>query len=99
MTGIAVLLPDEILGRRAEEIIKKNTDHVVYIKRTSIDTVVQEARKAIKEGANIVIAGGSQAAAVKTYTNVPVVEIQLTAQELGLLVVKAKKIIDRKSVV
>ncbi len=97
MTGIAVLLPDEILGRQAEEIIKKNTDHVVYIKRTSIDTVVQEARKAIKEGANIVIAGGSQAAAVKTYTNVPVVEIQLTAQELGLLVVKAKKIIKKKN--
>lgn len=96
-TGIAVLLPDKILGWQAEDIIKKETDHVVYIKETGIDTVVQEARNAIEKGANIVIAGGSQAAAIKSYTNIPVVEIQLTAQELGLLVLKAKKIIKKKN--
>lgn len=97
MTGIAVLLPDKILGQKADEIIKKETDHVVYIKETGIDTVVQEARNAVKKGANIVIAGGSQAAAIKNHTNIPVVELQLTAQELGLLVVKAKKVIKRKN--
>ncbi|MCI8889728.1 MAG: sigma 54-interacting transcriptional regulator [Hungatella sp.] len=97
MAGIAVLLPDKILDRQAEEIIKKSRNHVVYVKETGIDTIVQEARKAIRKGANIVIAGGRQAAAIKNHTNIPVVELQLTAQELGLLVVKAKKIIKRKN--
>ena len=96
MAGIALLLPDALLCRQAEEIIKKKKHHVVYIKETTIDTVVLEARNAIAKGANIVISRGSQASAVKQHTNVPVVEIELTAQELGMSIVKAKKILKKK---
>lgn len=96
MAGIAMLLPDAQLCRQAEEVIKKKKHHVVYIKETTIDTVVLEARNAIAKGANIVISRGSQASAVKQHTNVPVVEIELTTQELGLSIVKAKKILKKK---
>ncbi|MBS6645206.1 MAG: PrpR N-terminal domain-containing protein [Clostridiaceae bacterium] len=96
MAGIALLLPDALLCRQAEEIIKRKKHHVVYIKETTIDTVVLEARNAIAKGANIVISRGSQASAVKQHTNVPVVEIELTAQELGMSIVKAKKILKKK---
>lgn len=96
MAGIALLLPDELMCRQAEEIIKREKHHVVYIKQTSIDTVVLEARNAIAKGANIVISRGSQASAVKQHTNIPVVEVALTAQELGLSIVKAKKVLRKK---
>ena len=83
MAGIAMLLPDAQLCRQAEEVIKKKKHHVVYIKETTIDTVVLEARNAIAKGANIVISRGSQASAVKQHTNVPVVEIELTTQAVS----------------
>lgn len=96
MAGIALLLPDEELIKQAEELSKEEKKHIVYIKETRIDTVVLEARKAVAKGANIVIARGSQASELKLHTNVPVVEITLTARELGISIMKAKKIIRKK---
>ena len=48
-------------------------------------------------GANIVVARGSQAHEIKINTNMPVVEITLTARELGLAIVKAKKIVKKEN--
>ena len=59
------------------------------------DTVI-EARKAIAEGATLIIARGLQASLIKQYTDVPVAEIVMTAQEMGLLVIKAKQILKKK---
>ncbi|MEG7531786.1 MAG: sigma 54-interacting transcriptional regulator, partial [Hungatella sp.] len=96
MSGIALLLPDSQMYQKSEEIIQEKEHHIIYRKETSIDTVVTEARKAIAEGANIVVARGHQAREIKRYTKVPVVEIVMTAQELGLAIVKAKEIIRKE---
>jgi len=95
MSGIAVFLPNETMCRQAEAVLSKRKNHVMINKPTTIDTVVEEARKAIELGANIVVARGHQASDVKLYTSIPTVEVVMTAQELGLLVVKAKKMVNK----
>ena len=95
MSGIAVFLPSETMRRQAEVILEKRKHHVIVNKVTTIDNVVEETRKAIELGANIVVARGHQAADVKQYTGVTTVEVVMTAQELGLLIVKAKKMLNK----
>ena len=92
MAGIALLLPNQELMEQAAIITRKKGNHVIFVKQTNADTVVNETRNAIAEGANIVVARGHQAMEIKNYTKIPVVEIGITAQELGLTIVKAKKI-------
>ena len=53
--------------------------------------MVEEARTAIAGGAEMIIARGLQASLIKKYTNVPVIEIVMTAQEMALLIIKAKQ--------
>ena len=65
MSGIAVFLPSETMRRQAEVILEKRKHHVIVNKVTTIDNVVEETRKAIELGANIVVARGHQAADVK----------------------------------
>ena len=95
MSGIAVFLPNETMCRQAEAILSKRKNHVIVNKPTTIDNVVEETRKAIELGANIVVARGHQASDVKLYTSIPTVEVVMTAQELGLLIVKAKKMVNK----
>lgn len=96
MAGIALLLPNKELMEQAAQMINENEDHIILVKQTTADSVVNEARNAIDQGANIVVARGHQAMEVKNYTRVPVVEIGITAQELGLTIVKAKRILKKK---
>lgn len=97
MAGIALLLPEEEMCQQAEAVIHHKDHHVIYIKQTKIDNVVLETKKAVAMGANIVVARGSQAHEIKINTNMPVVEITLTARELGLAIVKAKKIVKKEN--
>ena len=59
------------------------------------ENTVVEARNSIAAGADIIIARGLQASLIKQYTDVPVVEIVATAQEMALLVVKARQIVKK----
>lgn len=95
MAGIALLLPSEAMCRQAELFLDNRKHHVIINKATTIDNVVEEARKAVEAGANIIVARGHQVSEVKLYTGIPTVEVVMTAQELGLLVVKAKKMIQK----
>ncbi len=45
---------------------------------------------------SIIITRGMQASLLKQYTSIPIVEITMTAQEMALLVVKAKRIIGKE---
>lgn len=94
MAGIALLLPNQELMDQAAAITKKES-HIIYVRQTTADTVVNEARNAIAYGANVVVARGHQAMEIKKYTKIPIVEIGITAQELGLTIVKAKKILKK----
>ena len=95
MSGIAVFLPNETMCHQAQAILDGRKNHVIINKATTIDTIVDEARKAIEMGANIVVARGHQASDVKQYTSITTVEVVMTAQELGLLVIKAKKLVNK----
>ena len=101
MAGIALLLPEEEMCQQAMEMIDcgepHGENHIIYIKQTKIDNVVLETKKAVAMGANIVVARGSQAHEIKINTNMPVVEIMLTARELGLAIVKAKRIVKKEN--
>lgn len=95
MSGIAVFVPNEEMNGRIQEILKrKNYPHVKLIKTVETESAVYEARRAVSEdGINIIVARGKQAADIRKYTNVAVAEIVATAQELGLLVSKAKALL------
>ncbi|MEG0369764.1 MAG: PrpR N-terminal domain-containing protein, partial [Hungatella sp.] len=95
MSGIALFVPNDEMYEQAREILLEKETHVLILKRIKTEEAVTEAQKAISEGVNIIIARGQQAAEIKRHTNVAVSEMMMTAQELGLLVMKAKKIVGK----
>lgn len=96
MVKIGMLLPEERMIEPARKIIEENQMEVVYLKAIHTVDAVNEARNAIEAGAHILVARGYQAKMIKDYTHIPVVEIRFHAQEIGLLIQKAKTIIKKK---
>lgn len=96
MAGIALFAPDRQVYCTAEELLKKGGHHIRNFQLTEGGAnAVLEARKAVSEGVNIIIGRGRQAALIRRYTNISVVDIQLTAQEVGLLIQRIRKKIGR----
>jgi len=97
MAGIAFLLPNADMVRQAGELLQQTeSHHVIRVRETRSETVIEEARRAIEAGANVIVARGNQAQYLRQETNVPIVEVTLTAQELGLVIVRAKEMLDRE---
>lgn len=101
MGKIALLVPREEMLYQAHNILQEKEQlHMHYetaiMKVVRTKNVVMEARQAIADGASIIIARGLQASLIKQYTDVPVVEIVITAQEMALLIVKAKQILKKE---
>lgn len=95
MAKIALLVPNEDMLDTARSVVKRRHFDVDYMKVIrSVDTV-KEARAAVEAGAHIIVARGYQAKLIKEYTNIPLVEIRLHAQEIGLLLKKAKTMIKK----
>ncbi len=97
MAKIDMLLPKKYMLDQAEKVILESGFAVDAIKIIETVDSVDEARRCIEEGANIIVARGVQAQLIKTHTNIPVVEISMTDQEIGLLVLESKKIIKKKT--
>ncbi len=97
MSGIAVFVPNEEMYRQAEVIIREKEYHVKELKLIKTESAVYEARKSISDqGINIIVARGEQASQIRRYTNVAVSEIQISAQEMGLLVNQAKEMVGKE---
>lgn len=96
MGKIVLLVPREEMLYLAHNILQEKKYSIAHMGVIETDQTVVEARKAIAAGADILIARGLQASLIKQYTAVPVVEITATAQEMALLVVKAKQIIKKE---
>lgn len=92
MSHIAMLLPREELVRQAQTIVKNGSYNVQEIRCISTPDTVEEATASVKNGASIIIARGLQALRITAALNVPVVSVRLTAQELGMLLLKAKRL-------
>lgn len=96
MAGIALFAPDQQVYDRAQEIVSESPGHIRILKRTEGgEDAVIEARKAVSDGINIIIARGRQASLIRQYTNIAVVDITLTAQEVGLLIHDMKERIGK----
>ncbi len=96
MAKIAVLLPKESMLEQTRRVIEEEKPDVTVLKVIRTTDSVREARNAVKNGAEIVVARGAQASSIKTYTDIPLAEIRMTGQEMGLLVQKAKRLLQKK---
>ncbi len=92
MGKIVLLVSREEMLYQAHNILQEKKYPIGEMKVIQTENAVTEARQAIGGGATIIIARGLQASLIKQYTDIPVVEIVLTAQEMALLVVRAKQI-------
>lgn len=95
MGKIVLLVPREEMLYLAHNILQEKKYAIGDMRVIQTENTVVEARNSIADGAGIIIARGLQASLIKQYTDVPVVEIVATAQEMALLVVKSKQIIKK----
>ena len=87
MGKIALFLPQEEMLYQAHNLLPDYDLDVEEVKQTNPQGVLTEAKRAVEEGVTIIITRGLQALLLKKYMAIPVVEITMTAQEMGLLVV------------
>lgn len=95
MAKIGFLLPEEEMIPVAESLHREEDLDVAYCKKINTPDTLNEARSAVYAGAQILIARGYQAKLIKRHTEIPLVEIQFTIQELGLLIQRAKSLIQK----
>lgn len=96
MGKIALLVSREEMLHQAHNILQEKKLEIQEMRVIRTENAVTEARRSIADGASIIIARGLQASLIKQYTDIPVVEIVLTAQEMALLVMKAKQIVKKQ---
>lgn len=92
---IGFIVPYKDIVEIAKPILEKEKADVVYIEDAEIADSVSAARKAIDAGAEIIISRGYQAQLIKQVTNIPVVELRLHSQEIGLAIKRAKQILKK----
>ena len=90
MGKIALLVSREEMIHQAHNILQEKKFEIQEMRVIHTGDTVMEARRSIADGATIIIARGLQASIIKQYTDTPVVEIVLTAQEMALLIMRAK---------
>ena len=95
MGKIVLLVPREEMLYLAHNILQEKKYTIAQMRVIQTENTAVEARNSIAAGADIIIARGLQASLIKQYTDVPVVEIVATAQEMALLVVKARQIVKK----
>ena len=96
MSKIAILLPKEYMLEQARNVIREDELDIDILNVIKTSDSVYEARQAVEQGAEVVLARGVQAAFIRQYTNIPVAELTLTGQEIGLMIASAKKKVPDK---
>jgi len=91
MANIALFVSNDRIYEDALRAVRAEEVSLHLLKVVSTNTILEEARLAVQNGADIVVARGMQAQLIKLHTNVPLVEIRYTGQELGRMVLQAKK--------
>ncbi len=90
MIKTVVFLPDERLLEAAQAMIRERKLTNVSVRAIRTMDAVNEARAAAERGAGLVVASGYQAKLIREYTRLPLVEIRLHTQELGMLLKRAR---------
>lgn len=81
---------------QARNVIREDELDIDILKVIKTSDSVYEARQAVEQGAEVVLARGVQAAFIRQYTNIPVAELTLTGQEIGLMIASTKKKVPDK---
>jgi len=97
MANISLLVPDDELFRLAHDALQEMKKRLFMMKVIETESAVSEARQAINQGTDIIIARGLQATIIKQYTDIPVVEIIMTRQGLINMIERAKRIIGKEN--
>ncbi len=95
MFKIAILLPKEYMLDQAREV-SKNEEDISEIRYVDTADTITIAREIIENGAGIIIARGVQAYRIREMSDIPIAEIVLTGQELGLAITRAKKLVKKR---
>ncbi len=95
MAKIHVLVPNQELADYALQIIAEEKIESCSVQVIHTNAAVRTAREAIQDGANVIVARGLQADLIREYTKIPLVNISMTGQEVGLLVEEAKHLVQK----
>jgi transcriptional regulator with PAS, ATPase and Fis domain len=96
MAKVLFMAANQDMAIQAAEL-SDDFDLELEVKLIASANVVEEAQKAARNGVNIVIARGYHAYLVSKYTNLPVVRIVMTGQEIALLVAEAREIAAKRT--
>lgn len=96
MEQIAILLPRQTILGYAENVLEKEGIEVQILKVVENANAVLEAQEASAAGVRIIIARGLQATLIKENTNIPVVEMPGTIREIGMMILKAKRMLKKE---
>ena len=91
LAKVVFFAPRQEMIEQAQRLAPGYRLDIVGYALTSSSTAVLRAQEAVAGGAQIIIARGLHAMHIHQKVDVPVVEIRLTGQELGLLVSRAKE--------
>lgn len=97
MGRIAVLVPTDDMVHLAHNILQEGGyDQIQEVIKINTEDSVSEARQAAARGASVIVARGLQASMIRRYTDIHVVEIVVTAQEMALVIQKAKQLVKKE---
>lgn len=96
MERIGILLPRQTILEFAENVLKQEGIEVQILKVVENANAVVEAQEALAAGVRIIIARGLQATLIKENTNIPVVEMPVTIREIGMMILKAKRMLKKE---
>lgn len=95
MGKIALLVPRQDMLYMAHNILQEKKYNISEMHVIHTRESVPMAMELKERGISIIIARGLQAKLIKQNTDIPVIEIMVTAQEMGLLITQAKKILNK----
>ena len=93
MNRIAMMVPSEEMYWTAHYVLQTLRKSSIRLERIENGTALDRARVAIKEGAEIIIARGVQASTIRRYTDISVVELRLTRNNIVTLIRKGKRLL------
>ncbi len=98
MANIGILLPRQTILEHAKKVVDEQDIHkqVKLLKVIRDEEAQEEAKLAVSQGVELIIARGFQAFSIKKAVLVPVIDMSLTTQEIGLVLLKAKKQLNKE---
>lgn len=95
MAKFALLMPREEMVQPAGRIARELGLDVVLNRSCATERVMELVEEGKQLGADIIVARGRQASIIKENADLPVVEIQLTGQEIALCLRRARDLVPR----